>query len=248
MVLGDIGWRNAYVWLGVINLALIPVVLIGMSARGASNSPDAKAEAAQHVERTGANLTQAMRTGRLWVLVAVYAICGFQDFFVATHVVAFAQDRGVASLMAGNLLAFMGLAGVAGVLLSGLWSDRSGPQRATLACFILRFAIFALILLDQTTASIAIFALLFGTTFWVTAPLTVVFTRDTFGLAHLGAISGMIVMIHHMCGGLGAYLGAVMFDLQGNYDMAFIIMLATSAVAAAMCAWLGKPLPQAQRI
>ncbi|MCP4318580.1 MAG: MFS transporter [Hyphomicrobiales bacterium] len=233
-VLTDIGWRSAYVWLGAINIALVPFVFAGM----AMGREKANALGAINDDRIGATLSQAMRTARLWVLVAVYAICGFQDFFLATHIVAFAQDRGVETLMAGNLLAFMGLAGVAGVLLSGLWSDRSGPQRATFACFLLRTAIFALILFDQNTVSVALFALLFGTTFWVTAPLTVVFARDAFGMTHLGAISGMIVMIHHMCGGLGAYFGAVMFDLEGNYDTAFVVMLALSAIAAVLCGWL----------
>ncbi len=233
-VLSDIGWRSAYVWLAVINLALIPIVVAGM----ANNRKTGSSSNLDPGIRDGMSLNQAMRTTRLWVLVAVYAICGFQDFFVATHVVAFAQDHGVEALMAGNLLAFMGLAGVVGVLVSGLWSDRKGPQRATLACFLLRTAIFALILFDQTTVSIATFALLFGTTFWLTAPLAVVFTRDAFGVAHLGAISGMIVMIHHMCGGLGAYIGAILFDMQGNYHTAFTLMLVLSLVATALTAWL----------
>ncbi|MEX3010973.1 MFS transporter [Hoeflea sp. TYP-13] len=236
VVLSDIGWRSAYVWLGAINLALVPIVAAGMARSSETGNSTSQVAA----RRIGMTLGQAMRTSRLWVLVVVYAICGFQDFFLATHVVAFAQDRGVETLMAGNLLAFMGLAGVAGVLLSGIWSDRKGPQRATFACFLLRTAVFALILFDQNTVSVALFALLFGTTFWVTAPLTVVFARDAFGIAHLGAISGMIVMVHHMCGGLGAYFGAVMFDLEGNYDTAFIIMLALSAIAAALCGLLQK--------
>ena len=236
-VLSDIGWRSAYVWLGIINLALIPIVVAGMSRRRQS-AGSSNPVGDQHI---GMTLSQAMRTNRLWVLVVVYAICGFQDFFVATHVVAFAQDRGVETLMAGNLLALMGLAGVAGVLVSGIWSDRKGPQRATITCFVLRTAIFALILFDQTNISIAVFALLFGTTFWLTAPLAVVFTRDAFGIAHLGAISGMIVMIHHMCGGFGAYLGAVMFDLEGNYDTAFAIMFALSIVATLLTIWLRNP-------
>ncbi len=172
------------------------------------------------------------------LLVLVYAICGFQDFFVATHVVAFAQDRGVESLLAGNLLAFMGLTGVAGVILAGVWSDASGPARATLFCFALRIAIFALILLDQSTLSVSAFALLYGVTFWLTAPLTVVFARDAFGTAHLGAISGLIVMIHHMCGGLGAYIGAALFDSQGHYDTAFTLMLVLSIAAAVFAATL----------
>ena len=39
-------------------------------------------------------------------------------------------------------------------------------------------------------------------------------------------------MIHHMCGGLGAWIGAAIFDASGGYDAAFAVMLASSVLAA----------------
>ncbi len=227
--LAAIGWRAGFMWLGIVNLALIPIVIIAMTQSQEPQVPTPAPEAA-----TGLTLREAARSRQFWLLTFVYSVCGFQDFFVATHVVAFAQDKGVGALFSGNLLAAMGLAGVLGVLLAGMWSDRKGPKQATLFCFILRIAIFALILIDQSTQSVTVFALLFGITFWLTAPLTVVFARDAFGTAHLGALSGLIVMVHHMCGGLGAYLGAVMFDVQGHYNSAFALMLALSIGAGLM--------------
>lgn len=235
-VLVDIGWRSVFVWLGIANIILVPVIVAAIAKQQALSSGSSEAPG-----NTGATLRQAAGTKHFWLLVGVYAICGFQDFFVATHVVAFAQDRGVETLFAGNLLAFMGLTGVAGVLVAGLWSDRSGPFAATFTCFILRIAIFVLIVIDQQTPSVAVFALLYGITFWMTAPLTVIFARSAFGLAHLGAVSGLIVMVHHMCGGLGAYLGAVMFDINGNYDAAFMLMLGLSLTAAVMSWPLRRP-------
>lgn len=229
-VLAQIGWRSVFVWLGIANIVLVPLVVAAIQSRKDDTSP-ASAAAPE-----GKTLGEAARTGHFWLLIVVYAICGFQDFFVATHLVAFAQDRGVDALFAGNLLAFMGLTGVVGVIVTGLWSDRSGPFAATLFCFLLRIAVFALILVNQDALSVAVFALLFGVTFWITAPITVIFARNAFGMAHLGSVSGIIVMVHHMCGGLGAYIGAALFDAQGNYDTAFLLMLALS-VAAALFTW-----------
>jgi hypothetical protein len=39
------------------------------------------------------------------------------------------------------------------------------------------------------------------------------------------------VMIHHMCGGLGAWIGAALFDAHGSYDEAFALMFMSSALA-----------------
>jgi predicted MFS family arabinose efflux permease len=223
-LLVQIGWRSVFVWLGIAHLVLIPFLLWALPRRaepkGAAGQPSA-----------GLGVGQAARTPQFWLLLAIYAVCGFDDFFVATHVVAFAQDRGVDGLLAGNLLAFMGLTGLLGLLTTGLISDRAGPAWTSAVAFAARVAVFGLIALDQSTLSIAVFALVFGATFMVTAPMTVLFVRDHFGMKHLGALTGLITMVHQMFGGIGAWGGALIFDATGTYDAAFLLMLAVTAVA-----------------
>ena len=219
----QIGWRSVFVWLGVAHLALIPFLIIALPRALQAQTTAAQAE--------GIGVAAAARTSRFWLLLLIYAICGLDDFFVATHVVAFAQDRGVDALVAGNLLALMGLTSLVGLLASGLLSDRAGPAWTTAIVFAARVAVFGLIAIDQSPLSIAIFALVFGATFLVTAPLTVLFVRDHFGMAHLGALTGVITMVHQIFGGIGAYGGALIFDATGSYDAAFVLMLAVSALA-----------------
>ena len=153
----------------------------------------------------------------------------------STHIVAFAQDRGLDTLLSGNLLALMGLTALIGVLWAGAWADTVGPGWPTLLCFVLRVLLFAWILLDQSALSIGAFALLFGATYLVTAPLTVLFVRDAFGTRHLGALSGLVTMVHHMCGGIGAWAGAAMFDSAGRYDAAFALMAVLTLLALVLC-------------
>ena len=224
-VLAGIGWRSVFLWLGIAHLLLLPVVFAGVPGRA-----DAMARKAAAPDE-GMDLRAAARTRQFWLLLAIYAICGFNDFFVSTHVVAFAQDRGVDAYLAGNLLALMGLTGLLGVVAAGVWSDRSGPVWPTAAAFAARAAAFALIALDQSALSVALFALVFGATFLVTAPLTLLFVRESFGTRHLGALTGLVTMVHHICGGFGAYLGARVFDSTGGYDLVFALMLASSVVA-----------------
>ncbi len=227
-VLIDLGWRSVFVWLGVAHVVVAALVVAAIPGRA-----DAKARRAAPAQ-SGMTLREAAGTGRFWLLLAVYAICGLDDFFVSTHVVAFAQDRGVDAFLAGNLLALMGLAALVGVLAAGAWSDRAGPVWPTAAAFAARVAVFALISLDQSPASVAVFALVFGATFLTTAPLTVVFVRDSFGTKNLGALTGLITMVHHVFGGFGAWLGAAVFDATGRYDRAFMLMLASCIVALAL--------------
>jgi len=223
-VLVAIGWRSVFVWVGLAHLLLIPVLVFAIPGKIATAAQQASA-------RQGLSLREAARTRQFWLLIVIYAICGLDDFFVSTHVVALAQDSGVDALLAGNLLAMMGLTGLIGVVAAGAWSDRLGPVWATTACFAMRIAVFLLVLVDQSPLSVMIFALVFGFTFLITAPLTVVFVRESFGVKNLGAISGLITMVHQIFGGIGAYAGANIFDSTGRYDIAFAILLASSIVA-----------------
>ena len=233
-VLVAVSWHSVYLWLGAAYLALVPL-LIWMIPK----TTPTQAKAAR--PNDGVGVIEAARTRQFWLLLAIYAICGFDDFFVTTHVVAFAQDRGVDAFLAGNLLALMGLTGLIGVVAGGAFSDRAGPVWPTALAFAARVAVFALVMVDQSTTSVALFALVFGATFLVTAPLTVVFVSESFGTRHLGALTGLITMVHQIFGGIGAYLGAAVFDATGKYDIAFTTMGAVSLLAVLLTLLLRQP-------
>jgi predicted MFS family arabinose efflux permease len=232
-VLAEIGWRWVFVWLGIAHAIALPFLLVALPRRMAQ-----KAAAVPH---GGLSVGEAARTPRFWLLLAVYAICGFDDFFVSTHVVAFAQDRGLDNLLAGNLLAFMGLTGLMGLVATALASDRIGPAWISVIAFAARVAVLGLIAVDQSPVSIAVFALVFGATFLVTAPMTVLFVRDQFGMKHLGALTGLVTMVHQIFGGIGAWGGARLFDATGTYDAAFVLTLAVSVLALLLTLLLRRP-------
>lgn len=246
-----LGWRGAYLLLGLAwVIGLLPLVWLALGALRVTLSSAAAGEPVRNTSGSdratsatvpeATSLAEVWASRRFWMLLVIYAICGFQDFFIATHVVAFALDQQVTPLVAGNMLAFMGLFGLAGVLATGLWTDRSGPVPPTIACFALRLVIFPMIMIVQSTPAIVTFALAYGVTFWMTAPLTVVFARLGFGSMMLGTVSGLITMVHHAAGGLGALVGAAYFDIAGRYDGAFALNAVLSLLALAATVMLRR--------
>ncbi len=243
-----IGWRSSFTILAVVNIAiLLPITLLivrpgpphdGLphNAEAASPAPDNES-APQPL-----TLRQALSSRPFLLLVGIYSICGFQDFFVATHIVAFAQDQGLGDVLAGNLLAWMGVMGLLGVLIAGVMADALGASRPTALCFLMRIGIFALILPLQSTPAILAFGLLYGFTFLITAPLTVVFLGNIYGPLRLGTLTGTVSMIHQIMGGLGALAGGWIYDLTGAYDAAFALMLALSLAATALTLAVREPL------
>ena len=246
--LTTLGWRGSFLALGVATLVcVLPLVLaagraVPPPAPTPGRSPEGRASstATAAARREAGTLREALASKRLQLLLVIYAICGFQDFLVATHVVAFALDEGVHYLLAGNMLAFMGLTGLVGVLLAGVLNDRFGPVLPTVLCFVLRIGVSALVLASREPAVIVGAALLYGVTFWMTAPLAVVFAREVAGLALLGTVSGLITMVHHGAGGVGALAGASVFDTYGSYTNAFAAMLVLSVVAVVLSGLLAR--------
>ena len=236
-VLVSLDWRWSFTILGIANLAVLaPLVFLAVrdKPREADLPPHGLTARAVTPPESALSLGRTLTSPRLALLMAIYAICGFQDFFVSIHIVAFALDQGVGTVMAGNLLALMGLMGLMGVLASGLLADRFGAVRPTVTCFWVRIFIFALIIFDQSTLTIMVFGLLYGFTFLITAPLTVVFVGNIFGAARLGTLAGSISMVHQIAGGFGAYAGAWIFDNRGSYDDMFRLMLVLSVAAAVL--------------
>ena len=241
--LAAISWRTSYTVLAIVNLAvLLPIILLLVRASPPPGSAGTNAEVSNEPVPEPLTLKRALTSRQFLLLIGIYAICGVQDFFVATHIVAFAQDQDVSDVLAGNLLAWMGVMGLLGIVATGLMADAFGAARPTAICFLMRIGIFALILPFQSTPAILVFGLLYGFTFLITAPLTVVFLGNMYGSNRLGTLTGTVSMIHQIAGGLGALAGGWIFDLRGSYDVAFVLMLALSLVATAMTLVVREPL------
>ena len=232
-VLVQIGWRSVFVWIGIAHLVLLPL-LFALPGQGGAQSGG--------TPRESLSLREAARKRQFWLLL------GDLRDLRARRLLRHDPRGGVragprprARCSAGHLLALMGLTGLVGVIAAGSASDRVGTgvgrrrrrsSRASSCSAGSRF--------DQSPVSIAVFALVFGATFLVTAPLTVVFVRESFGTKNLGALAGLITMVHQIFGGLGAYAGAAIFDATGGYDVAFVVMLVSAVVALALTLMLRR--------
>ena len=227
-------WRFSYVVLSITTIAFVlPLVVILVRsnppredrADSSENSGSASDETFQFAPSTG----QSIISREYGLLVLLYAICGFQDFFIATHITSFASDNNVSSEVAGNLLASMGLAALVGVILSGVLSDRYGAKMPTTICFVVRIVIFSLIGVTLNPYTIVTVTLIYGFTFLMTAPLTVVFIRKIFGPLNMGTLMGGINMVHQVGGAVGAFAGGIIFDVTGSYQLIMLMMIGFAA-------------------
>jgi predicted MFS family arabinose efflux permease len=243
--LGITGWRWTFGILGIVNLVVVlPVVLMVVRGnRRPRTEPSGDVVEGHRVRRGRENFLppqEILQSSKLWLLLLVFAVCGFQDFFVMTHLVAFADDNGLGSVLSGNLLALMGVMGLAGVITTGWVSDKFGPMWPTTFCFMFRILIFVIALFFQNTVGITTFALLYGSTLLITAPLVMVYPAKLFGHRHLGTVAGIIMLVHQLFGGLGAFMGGWFYDRALDYDGTFIVMIVLAVVAVPLAIAIGS--------
>ena len=177
------------------------------------------------------NLKEVMQTSSFWLYLIVMFVCGSGDFLVTTHLVPMVTDFSISPTIAANMLAWFGLLSMGGILIAGPVSDQIGNKIPIALTFSLRLVLFILILSYQNLYTFYIFAMMFGSTFLITAPLTTTLVGRLYGFSHIGLISGFITMIHHLGGGFWSYIGGLSFDKTGNYQWSFIASAVMAGIA-----------------
>jgi predicted MFS family arabinose efflux permease len=244
-LIADYGWRASHFWIGfmmlVLNLSMTFLVIrgdpedLGIIPYGReekSVKPALCSDTEEPPPLRDMGLREAMGTSSFWLFVLFMFICGSGDFLVTTHLIPMVTDCGIAASTASHMLAWFGLLSLGGILVAGPASDVIGDKIPIALTFILRVFAFLLVIAYQNLVSFYIFALIFGFTFLVTAPLTPTLVGRLYGFSHMGVLSGFITTIHHLGGGVAAWGGGILFDLTGSYKTVLLISTVMAAIAA----------------
>jgi len=241
------GWRISYLSIGLmmflVNMAVVLFVIKendnrmgSILSRGKkSEKPGGSGKKASDDRLQDLGLRGAMKTPSFWFFLIVMFVCGSGDFLVTTHLIPFVTDHGVHPAKAGNMLAWLGLMSLFGILIAGPASDLIGNRIPMAVAFLLRLGAFLLILTYQNVASFYLFSIIFGLTYLVTGPLNTTLLGRLYGLSHIGLLSGFVTTVHHIGGGFWAYLGGFIFDQTGSYRLAFICSAVMAFIAFLCC-------------
>lgn len=243
------GWRISFRYLGIVVLivnTLIAIFIIkgdprhlgrkAFGEKGPDNTlkKDASEKASSDTsEISGLGLAEALKTRSFWLFLIVMFICGSGDYFASTHFINFATDYGISAISAGKMMGWFGLMGTLGMLLTGPAADRIGIKIPIFLTFLLRVLLFVFIFEYKSTMSLYVFALLFGFTLLITAPLAPMLVGKLYGFKHLGILTGIVNTVHFIGGGIWPYIVGLLFDRTGNYQLAFIFSAAMAMVAVA---------------
>ncbi len=205
------GWQSALMILAVLTLLIIPLSTVLRTA------PASMAGPAQ-------SIGQAIREAaghRGYVLLTIgFFVCGFHVAFITVHLPKYLTDVGIEASHAAWALAIVGLSNIVGSFVSGVLGSRF-PKKSLLAgIYFLRAVVIAGLLLAPTSLiTIYLFAAAMGLLWLSTVPLTSGIVAQVFGPRYMSTLVGVVFLSHQIGSFLGIWLGGVIRDVTGSYDL-----------------------------
>jgi predicted MFS family arabinose efflux permease len=186
---------------------------------------------------TGAVLRQALGDRSFRLLATGFFVCGFHVAFLATHLPGVVASCQLPPEVGGWSLAMLGLFNIIGSLgigwAMGFQGGRWRMKSLLSVIYLVRgVAVLIFVLSPKNTAVMLAFAAVMGLSFLSTVPPTAGLVARFFGPAHMATLFGVVMLTHQIGGFLGAWLGGVIFQAQGNYDAMWAIDIALAVGAA----------------
>jgi predicted MFS family arabinose efflux permease len=229
-LIDSIGWQDTLVAFAVVVLLIMPLSLALASPRQAGGPTALTNQAQQSVAQA---LGEALGHKSYVLLVLGFFTCGFQIFFIAVHLPAYLVDRGLPAEVGGWTLASIGLFNIIGAVVAG-WLAAFMPKRYILSLiyFGRAVAILIYILLPPSTVATLIFGAAMGL-FWLsTVPPTSGLVAVMFGTRWLAMLFGFAFFSHQVGGFLGVWLGGVLFESSGSYDVVWWLSILLGLLSA----------------
>lgn len=222
------GWATALALLGGF-LLLVPLLATALSG---GRRPAAAAGAGPEMT-LGETLRQAGRHPSYVLLVAGFFVCGFHVAFITVHLPPYLADLGQDPALAAWAVALIGLFNVIGSYGSGVLSGRMSQRWLLCLIYALRaVAIAAFIAVPTTPFSVLAFAAAMGLLWLSTVPPTSGLVVVMFGARYLGTLFGIAFFSHQVGAFIGVWMGGLLFEKTGSYDVMWWVSIALGVFAA----------------
>ena len=212
-LISSYGWYDSLVLVSFITLVMIP---LAFTLPGTSKAPGE-----QHSDQTiGKALGEAM-SHRGYVLLTIgFFVCGFHVAFITVHFPAYVTDLGLSPQVGAYALSIVGLFNIAGSFLSGAIGQRFSKKASLSFIYFARAVVIgALLMAPASEITIYLFATAMGLLWLSTVPLTTGIVAQIFGVKFMATLFGIVFLSHQIGSFIGVWLGGVLYDRTGSYDM-----------------------------
>jgi predicted MFS family arabinose efflux permease len=223
------GWAWALAAAALLGLLAWPLAA-ALASRAVHTAPQARSQAVADV----------LREWRFWRVALGFGVCGFHVAFLAAHMPGVIERCGLPASLAGTWIGVAGAANIAGSVLMGLALRRGDPALLLAGMYLARAASIAFVIaVPSTPAAMLSFAVLMGATHMATLPPTSALIARQHGVARLGTLFGVVMLVHQVGAFAGVAFGGWAAARTGSDTLLWGVDLALALGAAAL-AWCSR--------
>ena len=227
LLISGLGWQHALLVLSLLVLLIAPLAF-GLREPGFGGGAAPKRE--QTILQA---LHEALKYPSFQLLMAGYFVCGFQVVFIGVHMPSYLRDKGLSPQVASYALALIGLFNVFGTYIAGTLGQRLAKRKILAFIYLARSAaITVFLVVPISPLTVYVFAAVMGLLWLSTVPVTNAAVAGIFGVAHLSMLSGFVFFSHQIGSFLGVWLGGLLYDRTGSYDIVWYLSIALGIFAA----------------
>ena len=229
-LIANLDWRMAYLVIGLIAwVTAIPLSRflkndpreIGALPDGAK--PHSTYMGDDNPQPIDLSLSPVFRTRSFWLIVFIWLFFAASLFLVFTHLVPHAIDIGFSAAEGATILSLLGGSGIAGRILMGIASDRIGRKWAAIISTLLQAGALVGLIWAQDLWMLYLIASVFGFAYGGCSAAMGALISDTFELAKIGAIFGVLEISFGTGAAIGPVIGGLIFDASNSYSLAFLL-------------------------
>ena len=225
-LIGWLGWSTALLVLGLLVALIVPLV---------SMLKDRPMPALGGEQTLKQALHEACSHSGFWLLAFGFFVCGFQVVFIGIHLPAYLVDQHLPATVGTSVLALIGLFNIFGTYTAGWLGGRMSKPRLLTGLYLARAVVIVLFLWAPVTQfSAYLFGMAMGFLWLSTVPLTNGTVATLFGVRNLSMLGGIVFLFHQLGAFLGGWLGGVVYDKTGSYDLIWQVSIVLSLLAAAL--------------
>ena len=195
----------------------------------------------------------ALKEPAVWMLLVSRATASISNQMTSLHIIAFFVMAGYGEMQSAAAIGAAGLFGIGARPVFGILSDKIGREIVFTIAMGMTFMAVLVILLFTEGASLwalIIFVALTGLSDGLSGLLLGAKAADIYPSNVLGSVMGVVHVGRTMGTAVGGILTGLLFDMNGNYDLAFWIaaVLALLSIVAAWAVIVFETKPQVHKV
>ncbi len=235
------GWKDTF-WITAVASAIIMAALIaiyknkpsdlGIDPYGFMPGDPAVGSKTPPADRVKLFIKFMRHTAAYWNLSSIHFLGCVGHAIILIYIIPIAVAEGLSLVIAASLVTAMSAVSIITRLATPVMCDKYGPKAVMAIAYLIQGVTVIMLFWTHDVWLFFAFAAAFGIGYGGEAGGFPILNRRYYGFAPVGSVHGIQMLGAGLGMALGGWIGGVIFDMMGNYDLALIISVIASVAGA----------------